>query len=343
MANFVPSALVAGQAKFSDRMLGGEWRLPDSAALSTAETGGVANPMLIDLRTREDRTINAYFPIRQAAISGTARAHDHTGAAGDSLAQPITWSTFSEPFSISLKQGDNNLFAFSEMYASSKRNAVYNLLDRLDAWFVAALQAARTQVNNGGGKGTFNSTDDQYEVPLAEINYFYQNCKQSLRYNLFRGELIGIVDDAAMTLAQRLSEQGSANATNYGFQFSGMQIFDTTRTIASGYDGSAMFFENGLVAVIPWIPVQNRKPIDPNKAASYLGDYGSFTIAEWPGVQFAEHVYATRADGSGVGGYTQDELFQVEISIDVGFVDAPLSTYRSANDSVIYGCGQLAS
>jgi hypothetical protein len=44
-----------------------------------------------------------------------------------------------------------------------------------------------------------------------------------------------------------------------------------------------------------------------------------------------------------VGGYTQDVILYGEVSIDLGYVSAPLSTFRSANDSVVYSIGQLPS
>jgi len=344
MAYFVPSALLAGQAKFDERFQKGEWRLPDSAAINAAAKAEIANPSLTEIRTREDRTVYAYFPIRQTATSGSARSATHTGARGDSLSKTLSWTTYSEPFSISIKQADNNVFSFAEMYAATLQNALINLIAGIDAAFVAALVADKTQVNNGGGNGTVNSDDDIYEVPLSEANYFFQNAKQTLWYNLFRGPIVGIVDDKAFGLMQRLQAQGSANATNYGFQFAGMEIMGTTRTVlGTGYNGSGVFFENGLVAIIPWIPKQNRKPLDPEKAMTYIGDYGQINVPQFPGVNFAIHAYGSRADNGSYGGYTQDVTLEFEVSLDIAYQSAPLSTLRGSSDSVVYGVGQLAS
>lgn len=341
MSYFVPSALVAGQAKFTERMQKGEWRLPDSAAFNAAQKSLIANPALGDIRTREDRTVTAYFPIRQAAIGTSARAYNHTGARGDSSSKAITWTTFAEPFSISIKQADNNVFSFAEMFASSQLNAILNLINRIDAWFVAALLADKTQINLGGGNGSWVVGDLDYEVPAAEMNYFFQNARQMMNFNLFNGQLIAVADDKAVTLAQRLMAQGSANAMNYGFQFQGIDVLPTTRTIlGSSFNGSALVYENGLVAVEPWIPKQNRKPLDPGKAMEYNGDYGQITVPQLPGVPFAIHAYSQRADNSAVGGYTQDLTMEFEISVDLAYCSAPLSAIRGANDSVIYAVGQ---
>jgi hypothetical protein len=344
MAYFVPSALVAGQAKFNERMLSGEWRLPDSVAFNAAQKSVIANPSLNDIRTREDRSVYAYFPIRQTAIGSSARAYNHTGARGDSLSKTITWTTFAEPFSISIKQADNNIFSFAEMYAATLKNACFNLIARADAWFVAALLADKTQYSAGGGKGAWNGSSLNTEIPLSEQNYFFQNARQLMQFNLYRGQLIAIADDPALVLAQRLQALGSANAVNYGFQFSGIDVLGTTRTIlGSSYGGSALVYENGLVAVEPWIPKQNRKALDENLAYSYNGDYGQFFMPSLPGVPFAIHAYSLRADNASLGGYTQDLQMEVEVSFDLAYVSAPISTFRSASDSVVYAIGQLAA
>ena len=43
------------------------------------------------------------------------------------------------------------------------------------------------------------------------------------------------------------------------------------------------------------------------------------------GVLYAVHDYPVRADGTSTGGYTQDEMEEFEISIDLAFEYAPLS------------------
>ena len=122
MADFAPSLLEKGQAIFTDKFMSGEWRMPDVAAFQTAETAGVANPSLAGLRDREDRAVSAYFPIRQVATNGTGRVAKHTGASGDSLEVPITWTTFSEPFQITIEQGNNNVLDAAIQFAATMRN-----------------------------------------------------------------------------------------------------------------------------------------------------------------------------------------------------------------------------
>ena len=343
MANFSPSNLVAGQAIFSEKFQSGEWKMPDVAAFQTAVTGGIANPMLMELRTREDRAVNAYFPIRQTATNGTARAHNHSGARPDSLSESITWTTFSEPFSISMKMADNNVFSLETMFATGLRNAIYNLNNRIDAYFVTQLLADKTQAAVAGGDGNFNTTADDYQVASANGDFFFQNVKAFLDQNLYRGMLTGIVDSRGTVLKERLMSQGAANDENTAFQFMGFdRIMSSTRTIlaAGTYTQSGIFFETGLVAMIPWIPKQNRKPLDPEKAMTYVGDYGQISVPEL-GVDYAIHAYADRADTTASNGRTQDVEQYFEVSVDMAYASAPLSTFGGTNQSVVHTAGVL--
>lgn len=342
MANFSPSLLVDAQSKFNEKFTSGEWRLPDVAAFGVAEKGEIANPSLSMIREREDRTVNAYFPIRQAATNGTARAHNHAGARGDSQAETITWTTFSEPYSISLKQGDNNVFNFDEMWAASTRNAIMNINNRVDAYLIAQLLADKTQVNVGGGNGAVVAND--YQVAAGDEDFFYQNTMAMMRQNLYGMPVTGIVDSIGAVLRDKIGNQGTSNSTNLNFQLLGYdQIVQSTRTIldnATFTNGSGIFFESGLVSMIPWMPKQNRKSLNMEKAMSYNGDYGMISVPEM-GVDYAIHSYAERADNSALNGETQDLTLNFEISIDFAYASAPLSDFRGANDSVVYTAGVL--
>jgi hypothetical protein len=233
------------------------------------------------------------------------------------------------------------MFSFEEMYASSMRNAVLNILNRLDAWFVTNLIADKTQVNVGGGYGVFDAVSDDYQLTQAYKANFYQNVKAMMEKNLYRSNLVGIVDSTAYVLAQDKAAQGANNGVNTAFQFMGFDgLVATTRTILdvpTTYTESGLFFEAGLVGAIPWIPKQNRKALNPQLAVSYNGDHGSFMVPEL-GMEFAVHSYAQRADNSAANGYSQDLTIEVEVSIDLGYVSAPTSV---ANSSVVFSAGIL--
>lgn len=352
MANYTPSNLVKAQAVFNQKYTSAEYRIPDTAALSVAYQGEKANPMLSEIRKREDRLVSAYFPIRKAKSAATERLFNHNGTRGDSLEVPVTWATSIDTFSISSKQNDNNILSFEDNWAAQMQNSIFNILSDVETKFLANLQADRTQVNEGGVNGTFDGVDNVMEIDLADKDYFFQNVRANMNQNLYKGQLVAVVDSLSGIQAGRNIQQGAGNSTNLGWQFDNMTMTQSTNAILSGltttYKGAALVFPMDLAGLVPWIPKQNRKPLDPTKAMSVLGDYGQIEVPVFNadgGVAYtlpiAIHMYAERADTSAANGSKQDDLIQVELSVDTAYVSAPLSDFRGADDSVVYGFGQL--
>lgn len=356
MANFTPSNLVKGQALFLDKYKQGEWRLPDTAVLASMFTGQKANPALAALRTREDRSVSAYLPIRRDKGSATARAYNHTGTRGDSAESALTWNSIPETFSISIKQNDNNIMSLEENYAAQLNSCIMNVLERQETAMLTLLIADRTEINKGTIQGAWNATENVMEINLSAEEKFYQNIRTSMKNNLFRNNLMIIADSLAYMNADFSNAQGQANATNLGFQFNGMNIAMTTNDIDTDYNGAALAFSMDTVGIIPWIPVQNRKALDPAKAMSYVGDFGSIAVPVYDDkgnvaytLDFALHSYAQRANSSASNGSAQDVELEVEVSLDLAYLSAPLSDYRATGDfagktdSMVYQFGQLSA
>ncbi len=341
MSFYEPTKLVDGQALFSEKMMSGEWRTPNSAAINVAKNGALANPSLTLLRDREDRAVKAYFPKRLAATDGTGRAALHTGDKGDSVAVDIQWTTFSEPFAISLEQGNNNLLSFEEQYAKDLKNAIFNIISRADAWLVAQVVADKTQVAESHGFGTFNVSAYDYRVDLADEDLFFENVQAYLEGNDYRGGLTGIVDSRLKVLANKISNQGAGNSLNTQFTVEGFDTITGTNKeildIVSDYKASGVFFPTELVGVLPWIPKKNRKSIDSTQVMNEVGDFGSIYVPELD-MDFALSIYSKRVNGSSENGTAQDVKMQVEVSVDLAYVSAPMS---EANRSVVHSAGLL--
>jgi hypothetical protein len=327
MANMIPSLLVDGQSLFNEKLRSAEWRTPNSAALMVGSSGSQVNPEFNMLREREDRAVKAYFPIRQAAGGGTGREALHSGAKPDSLAEDITWSTFSEKFSISIETGNNNVIGGEMQYASGLKNAIFNIIKRADDWFVAALVADKTQVADSHGFGVFDvGVTNDYQLALAEEDLMFENIEAYLNGNEYTGGITGILDSKAKVLANKISNQGESNSLNTQFTVEGYDtLVATNKQILAAKRASGIFFETGLVGVINWIPKKNRKAIDAGQIMNNVGDFGSIYVDEL-GMDFAISAYATRADDSGGNGGAQDVVIQFEVSVDLGYVSAPLST-----------------
>lgn len=339
MANFQPSNLLKAQAILKQQFNEAEMRKRQSAALGVAlKNNDVLIPSHQVLRTREDRAVSAYIQKRSARTPGSARAALHTGARGDSFEKAITWTTFADPFSMSIKQLDNNVFNFDQAFANQILNSAINLHEAIETAGIDYLIAQRTQINAATSGGSFNSSNDAFEIDAANANRFYQLAKAMMRQNKYSGMYDVIASPELYTGAEFFLNQGNANSTNTAFQFAGLNIVESVELADSNYAGGIVLMmpENNFGA-LPWIPKQNRQGWGDGE----LNEVGRFMSLNDPlgtGMQFALSVYAKREDNSSANGDAQDVTLQFEMSVDIGWILAPLST---ATESVVFEVAQL--
>jgi hypothetical protein len=353
MANLTPTNLLAALALVSEKYQSGEFRMPDTAALGTAYVGEKTNPSLAAMRMREDRTTSYDFPIRKSDGGASDRAALHTGGRTDSLRTSLTWESFVDTFSISMKQLDNNTISFEEAFAKGVRSCVMNNLKKADDWFIAQLLADKTQINVGGIRGSWDATTYDMKLDANQQDYWKEQVEANMGNNEYSGELMIIADALAHIDMTRSLNQGDSNSVNLGYQFGGGTIVKSSKTLLSGFNGSAIAFPMDLAGVFQWIPKQNRKALVMEKAiSSEVGDFGSISVPVMDDkgnvkytIDAAISMYAKRADTSSNNGNAQDVLYQVEISWDMAYLSAPLSTFRATGsfagktDSVIYTYG----
>jgi len=353
MANFVASQLVAAQSKFIKSFQDPELRRKQNPALALALKNLSATiPDQQALRTREDRAMNAYlFQTRQPG-SGTARAARPTGVKGNSIATALTWQSIVETFTISMKQGDANVFTYQEMLANELMQAALNIHSRLGTTFLNYLQVHRNQLllaNPQGASADLAGFD--YQISGDDALYYFQKLRSIMDQHNYRGELDVIADSLAFMEAQKLRAQGTQNATNLTFQFDNMNIYNTTEVIDSSFTkGTSLALPAGTFAALPWIPKQNREGYGDYE--SYNGGYGTMvdplgmTLTELDAqgnavqvpLTYAIYAYTQASDDQANNGYYQDQVTTFEISIDVAPTLAPLS---GANESVVNEFNQL--
>lgn len=339
MANFTPSNLVKAQAILDQQFNQAEMRKRQSAALTLAmRNNDVLMPSHKILRTREDRPVSAYVHKRSARTPLSARAAEHTGNRGDSFEVPLTWTTFADPFSMSIKQLDNNVFDFNSSLAVELRNAAINIHEAIETAAIDYLVTERTQVNAATIGGAFNAVNHAFEIAATDQNRFYQIAKSMMRQNKYKGRFDVIASPKTYIDAEFFLNQGNANAVNTGFQFADLNIVESTELADANYDGgiSLIMPENNFGG-LPWIPKQNRIGWGDGELNS-VGRFMSILDPLGSGMEFALSVYAKREDNSLKNGDAQDVTLQFELSVDMGWILAPLST---ANESVVYEVAQL--
>jgi len=336
MANYVPSNLVKAQARLLSAFQNSELRYREPATFREfLRQTSIMVPDHVALRGREDRAISAYFKNRTQRSLGSGRSHNHTGPKGDSTEMPITWTTYNDEFSISMKQGDNNMFGYEEQLDNELENVIGNFAEGFESAAVSHLFTNRSGVNIATVEGAFDATDDVFDITEATNgDRALQITKSIMDINKYRGQYTVFCDTVSFNKFQFQANQGSGNTANLTFQFGGATYVHSPdlNALAAGLStprtkGFWIAVPVGTIAVLPWIPIQNRQGRDFGNE----GIYGSL-INPVDGLDYASHIWFEGADETASNGYTQDILFQHEISIDLAFENAPLT---NANETTL--------
>jgi hypothetical protein len=340
---FSASNLLDAQTILDDRFASHEMRMSPSpiTALLLSNT-----PFMIgdhqELRTREDRPTRVNMMVRTKRATGNQRTHDHTGPRGNSMYIVPGYSTFTDTFSISLKQMDNNKFGFNEALANGLLQCMMNILEDVEVSNTAWLRAARTQYSRPlKGKVSFDPVTDSVVVTASGDNKarFFQLVKSALKQNNHKGVYDVITDNIMAVDAEFLKAQGGGNATNFGFQFSNLNLAESNELADANYpEGLVIAMPQYSACILPWIPKQNRNGW--GNYNTYEGGYGAMLDPWGLGLEFAIHGYLLRSDESANNGDTQDIRMEFEVSIDLSRNKAPLSGVN--NESTIIQVGLAA-
>ena len=331
MANFSTAALVKAQAKLIGKFNSTElkFRTPEVHKLFI-KNSSIMTPDYEALRTREDRTVETNFINRTSRSLGTARSHNHTGSQGDSTTLTPSWSTKSDVFSTSIKLADNKMYDAIELHMSELENSMINFAEGLETVAAAYLFANRSGVNTATVEGAFDAVDDTFEITeTTHGDRAIQITKMIMDINKYQNVAYDVVcDSIAFNKFQYQLAQGSSNSTNTSFQFGGVTfIHDSSLSaaaagLASAYaKGYWIVVPEGTIAALPWIPKQNREGL----TFGTIANYGQM-MNPIDGLTYATHTYDTAFDGTATGGYTQDVKIETEISLDIAYQHAPLTT-----------------
>lgn len=277
------------------------------------------------LRTREDRTVEAKYLARSSRSLGSARSHNHTGSSGASGTLNLSWTTYTDGFVKTLKQGDNNVYTKEEMLANELKNVIANFAEGLEDATSDYLFNNRTGTNAAAVEGSFNATNDAFEITESTNgNRSIQIAKQIMNVLKYSGQYMAICDTVAFNKFEYQANQGSGNSANLSFQFSDIEFIhsvdmDANSSSLSYTKGFWILVPMNSVAALPWIPKQNREGVD-----TKVNSYGAITNPV-DMLQYAVHEYPERVDGTSEGGYTQDVKTEWQVSIDVALQYQPLT------------------
>ena len=328
MANRTTANLVKAQAKLIGAFQNAELRFRFPATyLALRAMAPIMFPNYDVLRTREDRAVETNFATRSSRALGSARTHNHTGVKGDTSTLTPTWASYTDKFNMSLKQADNSLYNADEQMFQELSNTISNFMEGYETAATAYLFNNRSGVNTATAEGTFDATDDVFEIVEAKESRAIQITKIAMDANKYSGGMTVFCGSISYAKFEYQAAQGISNATNLSFQFGSVAFIHSVELGALGAGlvsayakGFWIVVPNGMVATLPWIPKQNREGV-----VTKENEYSNI-LNPIDGENYALHSYETRADDSANNGYTQDVVTQYEISQDLAFTKAPLTT-----------------
>lgn len=331
MANRTTANFVKAQVKLLGAFQSSELRYRNPATyLALKAMSALMFPNYQELRVREDRTIETNYAKKSTRALGTGgRIHNHTGTHGDTATLTPTWVTYDDEFAMSLKQADNSLYNAQEQMNLEVSDVIANFMEGYETIATAYLFNNRSGVNVATYNGTFDATDDVFEIAVANETQAIQTTEIALDANKYPKGATIFCDSIAYGKFLFQKNQGTGNSTNLAYQFD-MNGFTFVHSIGLGALGAGLVsayskgfwivVPNGTVAVLPWIPVQNRVGVS-TKENEYTN-----ILNPIDGEFYAVHSYETRVDGSSTNGYTQDVMTEYQFSQDISFSKAPLTT-----------------
>lgn len=331
MADFATSNFTAAQARLIGQFEAQEMRFRTPVTwLEFLRQSEIMLPSYQELRKREDRVVDTFFKDRKVrALGSGGRVHNHTGTKGTSTKFTPTWTTSDDTFSISLKQGDNNIFNHSEMLASEFSNVAINFIEGLDADAESHVFSNRSTANAATQQGTFDATDDVFDIATADLDRAVQITQTVMDTNKFSGRITLFCDSIAHDTFMSQRFQGAGNSTNLTFNFNnnvqiihslGMDAFAAGLAVPRT-KGFWIAVVDGTISALPWIPKQNREGVNVEGISRF-----DSLMNPIDGVSYAVHAYSERSDQSALNGSAQDVVTQYEVSLDTALDNAPMNT-----------------
>lgn len=329
MANFATANLVKAQAIMTGLFNSGELRYRVPATFQEfVKNTEIMVPSHKEIRTSVNRAVEVNYFARKSRSLTNARTHNHTGARGDSGVLTPSWTPYVDGFRYSLKQANNSIYTLERQIAYEFGEVIANFAEGLETAAVDYLFNNRSGVNSYAAQGTFNATQDVFEINEANEQRAVQIIKSAMDVNKYQGSTYTFFcDTIAYDKFEFQANQGQGNSDNLSFQYSNVTFVKSPEldALAAGLTtpytkGFVVAVPTGMISVLDWVNPQNRQGMVTKENV-----YGT-VLNPVDGLLYGTHQYVERSDESASGGETQDVKTEVSVDIDLAFEHAPLST-----------------
>lgn len=339
MADYDVSLRNNAQTRVTQMFAKGELEVPNAFTyLNLLKVSESMSPSHNQVKDRIDRIADSYqFKREKRAIGTGAPSHDHTGVSGDTMIYTPVFSPVTDEFSLTLKQGLNNVFDRTEMLANEYGQSFLNLLEGQEEQSLDFVYNTRSQVDTSNYPiGTWNAVNSVYEIPLSQIatpngtslTTIKQVADSVMIGNNQKGRYIYFCDDVAFDKFMFGKNQGSSNNVNISFNEGNVTyvrssgLNDPTRfgSVATYNQGVFVVMQEGTAGILDWISPINKQGKDDD-----IQVYSSI-MNPLDGQMYALHMYSERVNGTAQNGEFQDELTEFQIWSEKAYVNSPLST-----------------
>ena len=332
MPNYTDADRIKAQVRSAEMFASHELRAsPPVTFMEFKKQTETSVPSHKETRLRADSPVaEINFKNRVSRVLGTAgETYDHTGVKGDSSIVTPTWIKRDDDFNWSLKQADKSVFSLIEELAHEFGQMSLNFSEGLETLATSTLFAARSGVNIATVEGAFDDTDDIFQITNSTHgDRIAQITKMVMQINKYKGHYTFFCDPVAFNLFEYKLNQGVQNSENLSFQFGNITFVNSLElqplfgAVDAGYVlGNWLVVPDNALAVLDWIPQQNRMGVDNPGINKYYSFPDPIT-----GLTMGFHEYQTRADDTANGGHQQDVVTQVQEFIHLAFEVAPLTT-----------------
>lgn len=327
MANYVDSNLEAAVARFVGTFDGGMERNPFTEYFTKLiEASDFLFPDAQAIRDSAKRDVKAKIAKTIIATADGTRSCTMSGAYGDSVTSTLNWTTSGLTGQVSMKQHQDNAIGLQEAIAKRiadlRRSCLTKMETDAQTWFAAS----RSTSNAGTSYGTFNATNDVFEiaVALATTPGFLNIASQMMIENRYKGANEIIVNGYTYPQLKLQAAQGTQNATNSAFQFENWQVTNGVGYTDANYPNWFGYcFQTGLVGVLNWLPKDYREPLPGMSTDGNVGLKQSFADPEIPGLTWAMKTKVACVDTSASNGGDDDEVLYIQLSTTYSFNYAP--------------------
>lgn len=350
MADYVASALLPFQSRINKKYNAAELRELQNPILRKALGYSdilMGRDNVNDIKESDKRAVYTYYLKRMSASNGTARSYAPTGVQADSGQVTLSWVTFSETLGQYMQVGYDNVFDDVSLLDHQIFEKQRILRERVGQYIVQQLHNNRTQTSPSVGDGstrnaTWDAANFAFLIDATEQTKFFQDAASVMKQNKYYDRFDVIADPITFKQAEFLRAQGPGNYQNLSYQFvdynpDGIMFHSVLGDqVTTPYsNGVAIVMPYAAFSLVPWIPKINR--VGWGNYSEYNGGFGTIGDATGLPITYAVRAWTQKVDGSGNGSVVQTVQVQMELSIDIAFNAAPIST---SGESAVYEFAQ---